>query len=222
MGLAKNEAFLEKWDSYYEKKSPIVKAIEKVNEQYFSKYFEKVFKDALGKPVQGLNILEPGCGSGIMSTRLSKQGANIYLLDISTNALKTVAWNFNRKNTKPAGSINGDITCMPLADNSMDVVWNQGVIEHFTDRKPIVKEMFRLVKPGGKIIIFVPGHMSALHMVYLTLCAFGMKKLWPFDEQDFLKKSQLRGDLEAAGAKNIKIRRLPGSFFLSLIGYGEK
>ncbi len=222
MGLAKNDKFLEKWDTYYEKKSPVVKAIELINEQYFSKYFERVFKNALKKPVKGLNILEPGCGSGIMSARLAKQGANIYLLDISNNALKTVKENFKRKKAKTAGCINGDITCMPMADGSMDVVWNQGVIEHFTDRKPIVKEMFRLVKPGGKIIIFVPGHMSPLHFVYLTLSALKLKKLWPFDEQDFLKKKELYQDLKAAGAKKIKVKRLLGSFGLSLIGYGEK
>lgn len=222
MGLAKNEAFLEKWDSYYEKKSPIVKAIELVNEQYFSKYFERVFKKALGKPVKKLSILEPGCGSGIMSARLAQQGAKVHLLDISCNALKTVNWNFRRKKAEPAGAINGDITAMPIADNSMDVVWNQGVIEHFTDRKIIVKEMFRLVKPGGKIIIFVPGYMSALHMVYMTLSALGLKKLWPFDDQDFLKKKELYEDLKAAGAKKIKVKRLLGSFGLSLLGYGEK
>lgn len=222
MSLAKNEAFLEKWESYYEKKSPVVKAIEWVNEGYFSKYFERVFKKALGKPVKNLHILEPGCGSGIMSARLAQQGAKVYLLDISPNALKTAQFNFKRKNTVPAESIQGDLLAMPLADKCMDVVWNQGVIEHFTDRKVVVKEMFRVIKPGGKIIILVPGFLSPLHIVYLMLSALRLKKLWPFDDQDFIKQKELRENLEAVGANNIKTRRLIGSFGLSIIGYGEK
>lgn len=221
-GIAKNDRFLDKWNAYYTKKSVVVRAIEFINEHYFSKYFEKAFKNALGRSVRGLKILEPGCGSGIMSARLASQGARVYVLDISKNALDTAEWNFKRFHTRPEKLVLGDITKMPLATGSMDVVWNQGVIEHFTDRTIVVREMFRLVKPGGKIILLVPGYLSPLHWVYMTLSLLGLKRLWPFDDQDFLKKSELRSDLESCGAKNIRVRRLIGSFGLSLIGYGTK
>jgi len=210
----------EKWDIYYTKKSPIVKFIEFVNEIYFSKIFELSFRSIV-KSLNRKKILEAACGSGIMSSRIAKQGAAVTLLDISVNALNIAKYNFNKAGVS-AEFIRGDILNMPFKNETYDIVWNQGVLEHFDNPEKVLKEMGRVTKKGGFIIAYVPAFFSPLHFIYLFLNLIKHKELWPFDEQIFFKKSQLKSAFEKAGFKNIKIYRLPLSIGFSMVGYCRK
>jgi SAM-dependent methyltransferase len=53
---------------------------------------------------------------------------------------------------------NASILDMPMEDNTYDVTWNGGVIEHFEEAEQAraVSEMLRVTKPEGKVIIMVP------------------------------------------------------------------
>ncbi|MCK5474359.1 MAG: hypothetical protein KAI53_03055, partial [Candidatus Aenigmarchaeota archaeon] len=69
----------EPWDKYYKKDKTSVNIIEKINKSYFSVVFEHYFEQYAPK-IKNTKILEAACGSGLMSSRLSKKGANTYLL----------------------------------------------------------------------------------------------------------------------------------------------
>lgn len=107
--------------------------------------------------IQGLKFLEAGSGSGLISAYLSLQGAEVTLLDISKSALDISQKIFKRQNIQ-AQMVCGNIFKMPFSEEVFDIVWNAGVIEHFhrDEQKFILKEMSRVTKVGGKIIIFAP------------------------------------------------------------------
>jgi len=212
----------ERWEKYYSnyKKTRLTTLIEFVNEHHFIPAFtSELFK--IIKRKKDLDILEPGCGSGLMSAYLAEKN-KITLLDLSENSLKIAKYNFNKKNVK-GEFIRGDLLKMPFKNNTFDVVWNQGVLEHFKYPSRAMKEMIRVTKRGGYVVIFIPAFLSPLHFIWIFLKLLGLKKLWPFDEQDFLSAKKFRKFMKKARYKNIKIKRLwLKSFNFSQIGYCKK
>lgn len=208
------------WDEYYSKRNVVSRFIEYVNERYFSRVFERYLVKILGN-VQGLRILEAACGSGVLSARLSTRGAQITLLDISENALKIACANLG-EGCASGSVLKADILKIPADDGSFDVVWNQGVIEHFDEPENVVSEMLRVLKKKGAIVIFVPAFLSPLHFVYMFLTAVGRMDLWPFDRQIFYRKSYLEEVMEMAGCRDVRVRRIWASFGFSLVGYARK
>ena len=212
-----------KWDIYYakyKKKAFVISLVEWVNKNYFI----PVFMDELYKLVrkkEGLTILEPGCGSGLMSSYLAKKNI-VTVLDISEIALCVAKDNFNNKNAR-GEFVLGDLHNMSFRDDSFDVVWNQGVLEHFKDPTAAIKEMIRVTKRGGYIIIFIPAFLSPLHFIYFFLALCGLKNLWPFEEQEFFPAKTFKRFMRQAGCRNTEIKRLWfKSIGFSQVGYCQK
>ena len=116
---------------------------------------------------------------------------------------------------------------MPINDEQFDIVFNQGVVEHFRlaemDASAGVKEMMRVVKKNGTLVILVPAFFSPLYFVYKIFKALNLiEKYWPYTDQDFLHKHELYEMMEKADCKNITVKRLWSSFFFSMIGYCKK
>lgn len=114
----------------------------------------------LGKP---LNILDVGCGTGINLKYLQELG-KAYGLDISEDALK-----FSRSRGLPS-LICGSADKLPFKDGFFDQVLALDVIEHIDEDLSAVRELCRVLKPGGHLIITVPafqflwsGHDKAVH-----------------------------------------------------------
>jgi len=91
-------------------------------------------------------MLDVGCGAGATLTYLRRQNADIVLgLDYSPYAL-----NFCRRMHR--GYIGqGDMACLPLADNSLNLVTAMDVLYHqyIPDDDAALREVYRVLKPGG-------------------------------------------------------------------------
>ena len=160
------------------------------------------------------------------SATLAKMGFELTCMDLSENALK------KNKSLFKSLSLNGkhvlgDIFNIPISDEKFDIVFNQGVMEHFRlegmNPSLAVNEMFRTLKKNGTLIILVPAYYSPLFFVYRIMKSLKLiEKYWPYADQDFLHKHELLNMMNKTGAKEIKIRRLWSSLFFSLIGYCKK
>ena len=151
-------------------------------------------------------IMEPGCGSGLMSSYLGECN-QVTVLDRSRNALSTAQSNFKRQGNN-GNYVLGDLYYLPFRDDSFDIVWNQGVLEHFRKPSIPVKEMYRVTKKGGYTVIFIPAFLSPLHLIWIILGLFGLKRFWPFDDQQFYRMRTFRRILKGAGITNARIQRL--------------
>ncbi len=104
-------------------------------------------------PTAGMTVLEAGCGTGGLARALQDAGAAMTLIDIVPAAVaRSIAA------TPGACGVNADLFRLPFADGSFDVVFNSGVMEHF-EPEPMaagLKEMARVVRPGGRLIVLVP------------------------------------------------------------------
>jgi SAM-dependent methyltransferase len=103
----------------------------------------------------GKRILEVGAGSGRDSVALAKAGAEVITLDYSPRSLELI-----RKTSIGAGveigMVGGDGLQLPFADGSFDVVFHQGLLEHFRDPMVMLHEHQRVLKPGGLLLVDVP------------------------------------------------------------------
>ena len=115
---------------------------------------ESFMTEIVGNPkskIQNPKILDVGCGTGGNLEMLAKFGA-AEGVDVSDDALE-----FCRQ--KGLKVQKGLAEKMPFADENFDVVTALDVIEHLDDDVAGLREMFRVLKKGGKTLIFVPAFM---------------------------------------------------------------
>ncbi|MFH1416468.1 MAG: class I SAM-dependent methyltransferase [Elusimicrobiota bacterium] len=117
-----------------------------------NKRFE-VYKEAIG----GKNkILEIGCGTGLMTKKLSDYGFNVTALDISPELLEKAKTRVNNKNTI---FVCADVHTMPFESNSFEAVIGVSVLHH-TRIDEVLKEIKRVLLPGGRILFSEPNMMN--------------------------------------------------------------
>jgi len=105
--------------------------------------------------VANTKILEVGAGSGRDSFQFARENATVYVLDYSSQALRIVK-NLNVQNERGVHLIQGDARLIPIPDETLDIVFHQGLLEHFKDPMPLLNEQFRVLKPGGLVLLDVP------------------------------------------------------------------
>jgi dolichol-phosphate mannosyltransferase len=107
---------------------------------------------------QGAEVLHAGCGSGQVDADISRH-VRITGLDISVNALNLYA----RTTEGRCAILHGSIFKIPLADGSMDGIYNLGVMEHFTEEEidRILGEFRRVLRDDGRVVIFWPPEFGA-------------------------------------------------------------
>jgi len=95
-----------------------------------------------------------GAGSGRDSLRLAEAGAEVGILDYSEAAL--AATRSLMMGNERVHLVRGDAFHLPFADASFDLVFHQGLLEHFRDPAPIIAENVRVLIPGGLLLVDVP------------------------------------------------------------------
>ena len=144
----------------------------------------------LGDP-QGKRVIEIGCGSGFVTLALAQRGARCALLDISPVALENAASAFQRAGLPKPPCFQKDALHSDLPDGSYDLVWNGGVIEHFTDdgKALLMQEMFRICAPGGVVVILVPNRLC--WQLQLRQAWQKMRKTWKYGFEDDMSPGRL-------------------------------
>lgn len=103
----------------------------------------------------GKLVLEVGAGSGRDSLALAREGARVVVLDYSRPSLQTMRRLAERLSI-PVDLVCADAFQMPFRDDTIDVVFHQGLLEHFRDPLPLLRENVRVTARGGHVLVDVP------------------------------------------------------------------
>jgi len=114
----------------------------------------------------GYSFLDVGCGSGFLATLLAKRYKEYYGVDISPLALAKAA-------EKGVKVVNVDINeeQLPFEDGYFDAVACLDVIEHVLNPFFLLKEINRVLRPGGTLVISTPNMRYWYHI--MSLVVFG-------------------------------------------------
>ena len=97
----------------------------------------------------GKVVLDAGAGAGDQSRYIEDHGGEVFSIDLSS-AIDVVASKLRLR--RGWVGVQGDITMLPLADAQFDIAYCEGVIQHTRDSVATVRELVRVVKPGGTIL----------------------------------------------------------------------
>ena len=112
----------------------------------------------------GKNLLEVGCGAGIDLVRFAQGGANVTGIDLSKTAIDLARQNFAQSEQQAdLRLMNGEH--MQFADNTFDVVYAHGVLQYTADTAKMIAEIYRVLKPGGQLIMMVYNRISWLNLM---------------------------------------------------------
>jgi SAM-dependent methyltransferase len=167
-------------------------------------YFIPVLRQVLDRISHPTKICDVGCGNGVF-TACFKEWFTCYLcgVDGSPYALEQAAkLKFDELHLiKDFSSEN-----LPFLNNSFDLLINKDVLEHLIHPEMLVKEMVRITKPGGHLLIHVPNHFPIFGRLKLlfqnTIDPFGyfpMANRWNFphirffNSADFIKLMIING-----------------------------
>lgn len=107
--------------------------------------------DLVGKPAQEVKVLDVGAGTGNLARKYLDIGCEVTASDVSAKSLDLLEKLSGSPQNLAKHVIEGDT--LDFLDNTFDIVCTYSVLHHIPDYLKTVREMIRVVKPGGYVYI---------------------------------------------------------------------
>jgi arsenite methyltransferase len=158
---------------------------------------------ALAQLNSGEIVLDLGSGGGIdvlLSARRVGPAGKAYGLDMTDEMLALANENKRRAGVENVEFLKGEIESIPLPDDSIDVIISNCVINLSADKDKVLREAFRVLKPGGRFAVSdVVTRGEILPQIRQSVLA------WVGCIAGALEESDYRGKLAAAGFEGIEV-----------------
>ncbi len=125
----------------------------------FSERLEKIKKLTSSIQLEHKNVLDIGCGSGMISAYFCEAGSSVFGIDISENMIRQADDFIRSRNLKATFNI-GDATRLQFPDNYFDLISCISVIEWLDNDIGAILEIKRVLKKDGFAIVSVPNRSS--------------------------------------------------------------
>lgn len=106
-------------------------------------------------PLEGRCILDVGCGLGMYVKKMRAFSQEVYGVDVDPEKVAEASRTLPNIQLAPAEKL-------PFPDGFFDVVLLHEVIEHVEDDRQAIREAHRVIKQGGRIVIFAPNRLYPL------------------------------------------------------------
>lgn len=151
------------WEHYWKSKKEVGKV--------YSNGDRVVIQILRSVQVKHKHILEVGAGTGRDGFRLADAGAHVFLLDYSDRSLAFMKKQI-QKNGKNIHLIKADAQALPFKSACFDVVYHQGLLEHFRNPEDLLQENHRVLHQKGICLIDVPQKYHIYTVIKHVLMVF--------------------------------------------------
>ncbi len=203
-GAPKRASTLEHWESYWKGHADL-----EATYSTGGRLAREILADG---PVAGRRVLEVGAGSGRDLLELARAGSVGVVLDYSPASLELVRRQA-RAQGLPVLLVRADALRMPFRDAAFDVVFHQGLLEHFRDPRPLLLENARVAARGGRVIVDVPQTFHPYTLLKQILIALDR---WFAGWETQFTPGQLERLL---GESGLRVRRSYGEWMVPGLAY---
>jgi ubiquinone/menaquinone biosynthesis C-methylase UbiE len=142
----------EKWESVYRSS--------KFQDDFNDRMMDRVVR--LLQPAPESRFLDAGCGIGDHSARIGRRGFRCIGVDISDTILETARENISSEGLGERVSFRTEkLERLSFDDDHFDFIHCRGVLMHIPDWERALKELCRVLKPGGKLVVIEANGSSA-------------------------------------------------------------
>jgi 2-polyprenyl-6-hydroxyphenyl methylase/3-demethylubiquinone-9 3-methyltransferase len=106
-------------------------------------------------------LLDAGCGGGLLAPHVNRLGYRHVGVDLRRSGLEQSA-------ARGVTALTGDVTALPLATGSADVVVAGEILEHVTDMPGTVAELSRVLRPGGLVVLDTVNQTALSRFITVT------------------------------------------------------
>ena len=137
------------------------------DERVYAAFSEKEYNLIFNRYLQSKNngkALDIGCASGVSTVILARRGFQAMGVDISAKLISqaTRLWK-DEKN--PPKFLIGDAENLDVPTGSIDLCFLGGVIHHFPDKQKILRELSRVIKKGGILLMLEPNYLDVIERI---------------------------------------------------------
>lgn len=160
------------------------------------------------RPLDGIRILDVGCGGGLLSEPLARLGATVTGIDAAEKNVKTAAAHA----TETGVTVDYRATTaedLASAGEQFDVVLAMEIVEHVADVDLFVRTVAGLARPGGLVFMATLNRTAKSFLFGIVAAEYVLRWLprGTHDWKRFLKPSELTGTLRRSG---VEVREVTG------------
>lgn len=132
------------------------------------------------KSARGLKVLEIGCGLGTDGAQFAQAGADYTGVDLTEAAVELARKRFEIFGV-PGKFQTADAEQLQFDDNSFDLVYSHGVLHHTPDTAKAIREIHRVLRPGGRAMVMLYHRDSYNYRINISMLRRAGAHLLRFD-----------------------------------------
>jgi 2-polyprenyl-6-hydroxyphenyl methylase / 3-demethylubiquinone-9 3-methyltransferase len=159
-------------------------------------------------PLAGRDVLDVGCGGGILAESMARAGARVSGIDLSEKALRVAQLHLHESRLQIDYQ---SVSAEALAERkpgAFDVVTCMELLEHVPDPAAMVAACARLARPGGRVFFSTINRNAKAYLFAVVGAEYvlGLLPKGTHDYRRFVKPSELVGWCRAAGLDPLELK----------------
>ena len=163
------------------------------------------------RPLQGLKLLDIGCGGGLLCEPMARLGAQVTGIDAAARNVGIAALHAEQSGLE-IDYRHAAAEDLASAEEQFDLVLNMEVVEHVADVPAFIEASAALLKPGGMTVLSTLNRTAKSYLMAIVGAEYVLRWLpkGTHEWRKFLKPSELAGALRGAG---LEVRELTGAAY---------